>query len=283
MFICFSQSVSCAFVSRILDDLVCIDKLRLNTCDSNANELFEPLKNESDRVFDELKCTTSLIINKTFSSGTIDTIIKKDDLENHQNLNSQHEHSTQNNSTLLTTTVNNNINSPKEVIESKTESFNLFNVSNDIVDLSNSLFAFANTDLVCKTSVVGATDIWAPIRAKICSQSEIMKKYASCFINTERQTQQHCNLHLEKQTTCSAINLFNKNVDCVINELNKACPTEAQEIVVNIQEQLNDEAIKHKCYQLTSDSVNKPINDDGFKLNPVNSRCSAEQVKINLH
>lgn len=159
-----------------------------------------------------------------------------------------------------------------------TESLSFLNDSNDVVNLSNSLFAFANTDLICKTSFDNTTDVWAPIRAKICVQEKELKKYTKCFNDTQLETQQSCQSHLQKKTTCGAIELFNKNVDCVINALTKICPNEAKEIVINIQEKLNDEAIYHKCYQLTSDIVNGPINNDGFKLEPINARCSPEQV-----
>lgn len=71
--------------------------------------------------------------------------------------------------------------------------------------------------------------------------------------------------------------MFIKNIDCVINTLNDLCPVEAQDIVVDVQDRLNDEAIALKCYQ-QADATLPPLNDDGFQLHPTNQRCTSEQV-----
>lgn len=82
-------------------------------------------------------------------------------------------------------------------------------------------------------------------------------------------------------TSCGAIDAFNKNIDCVVKTLNDICPIEAQEIVIEMQEKLNDEAILHKCYQGLETHKNENISktgNDRFTLKPTNLRCDSDQV-----
>lgn len=261
--------------------MVCIGKFRPSSCDDTAIELFEPLRSETERVFEELKCSSIPIIEDKEPQNEHAVVTESNSEMEHQNPNAQQVHLLQNLPTLVTIPLTSNpvtttLTAPKVVVKIKNEPIR-FEAKNK-TDLTNLLFAFSNTDLICETGrVTGVADLWAPIRVKICAQREQIKNYLSCFEETQQQTQQKCLQKIEKPTTCGAIDAFNKNVDCVINTLNEVCPTEAQEIVVNIQEKLNDEAINHKCYQ-TVENLNGPVNDDGFRLEPVNLRCSAEQV-----
>ncbi|EFO17069.2 hypothetical protein LOAG_11436 [Loa loa] len=60
-----------------------------------------------------------------------------------------------------------------------------------------------------------------------------------------------------------------------------ACTIEAQNVVVEVQDALNDDLIMHHCYAETITDT-KLINDDEFKLNPKNVRCNSEQENLAL-
>lgn len=70
---------------------------------------------------------------------------------------------------------------------------------------------------------------------------------------------------------------FSNNIDCALRIMLDACTIEAQNVAVAVQDALNDDLIMHHCYaEVITDA--KSTDDDEFKLNPKNVRCSSEQV-----
>uniref|UniRef100_A0A0R3S743 DUF725 domain-containing protein n=1 Tax=Elaeophora elaphi TaxID=1147741 RepID=A0A0R3S743_9BILA len=60
-----------------------------------------------------------------------------------------------------------------------------------------------------------------------------------------------------------------------------ACTIEAQNVAVAVQDALNDDLIINHCYtEAVSDA--KSDDDGGFKLSPMNERCSSEQENVAL-
>lgn len=55
------------------------------------------------------------------------------------------------------------------------------------------------------------------------------------------------------------------------------CTVEAQNVVVAVQDTLNDDLIMHQCNE---DDTKTTSEENNFKLNPTNERCSTEQVSI---
>lgn len=72
---------------------------------------------------------------------------------------------------------------------------------------------------------------------------------------------------------------FSNNIDCALRVMLDACTVEAQNIAVAVQDALNDDLIIHHCYAETA-THEKSNDDNEFKLNPKNERCSSEQVSM---
>ncbi|CAD5214278.1 unnamed protein product [Bursaphelenchus okinawaensis] len=158
--------------------------------------------------------------------------------------------------------------------------------SKQVLDLSNSLFAFGNVDQIC--NVESKDDVWAPVRKRICHRKEDLIVHSNCFLETALKDKQCVADKSTKSSPCATLEAFNKNVDCVIVSLNDLCPVEAQDVVIAIQESLNDEAIDLKCYE-EKDKVQREEEKkagkeegDGFSLSPQNPRCNGDQENAAL-
>uniref|UniRef100_A0A1I8AZZ9 DUF19 domain-containing protein n=1 Tax=Meloidogyne hapla TaxID=6305 RepID=A0A1I8AZZ9_MELHA len=84
-------------------------------------------------------------------------------------------------------------------------------------------------------------------------------------------------LNNQLNSSCAMLEAFNNNIDCSIRSLNELCPIKAQEAVVSIQEQLNDEAISQQCFQYKEEEPEKSTEKNKFILRPLNGQCSEEQ------
>ncbi|KAK0418200.1 hypothetical protein QR680_013430 [Steinernema hermaphroditum] len=125
-------------------------------------------------------------------------------------------------------------------------------------------------------------DPWAPVKMVICHKKERLALFRECFEKALEESR--CRTELQNRTACGAIDGFNANVDCSIALLNDVCDVEAQNVIVEIQERLNDDAIVMKCYsdKDASSDVKARVNNDGFELEPQNPRCSSEQENAAL-
>uniref|UniRef100_A0A915ECU0 Uncharacterized protein n=1 Tax=Ditylenchus dipsaci TaxID=166011 RepID=A0A915ECU0_9BILA len=261
------NSLMCSLVASAMADISCVEKMHKEECSETAVELIGPMKSETEHVLGDLNC--SLPPSPTNISA---------EPENGEGEDAEVSAATQVSSTAQRVHPETSTTAAAPQTTSKAQE--------SLSDLTNSLFSFGNVDLVCQHKIVPKSeDLWAPIRVKICARGDELKKYSQCFLETAKHEQSRCPSRLLKTTSCGAIDAFNKNIDCVVKSLNELCPVEAQDIVVEIQEKLNDEAISHKCYQgntTASAAPNAPVNNDGFSLKPTTGRCSSDQENAAL-
>jgi len=158
--------------------------------------------------------------------------------------------------------------------------------------MTNPLYAFANVDEICphgRDPPSSVNDQFAPIISKICASRDGLASNGGCFAEAARSEEAGCVTVESVNTSCSAIEQFTRNIDCVIKVMEEACPAEVYEIVAEVRERLNDEAIAHKCYLLRpsevgseSSTASNRINDDGFSLTPTHQRCNSDQESAAL-
>ncbi|KAI1729288.1 low-density lipoprotein receptor domain class A domain-containing protein [Ditylenchus destructor] len=251
------NSPLCSLITRIMGDINCLERSHGDECDDAAIEMMGPMRSETEHVLSDLNCSLPAPSDEDIGDSAVESTPE------------------QVQPALSTSAPTSNIPVPT----GPAQGFRL--------DLTNSLAAFRSVDAVCAQIPADAKkigDLWAPIRVKICARKEELKSHAQCF-QTAEKGQTGCSPILAKNTSCGAIDAFNKHIDCIIKSLNDVCSVEAQDIVIDIQEKLNDEAIGHKCYQQKTDGVSgiePPINNDGFTLKPISPRCNSEQENAAL-
>ncbi|VDK84858.1 unnamed protein product, partial [Onchocerca ochengi] len=142
----------------------------------------------------------------------------------------------------------------------------------------NVLHMFSEVNTIC--SQINNKTEWKPIYRVVCEYQEKLVQQKQCFINAS-STLVQCNQKPINSTICNALEQFSNNIDCALRVMLDACTIEAQNVVVGVQDALNDDFILHHCY---ADAVidAKSIDNDEFRLNPTNERCSSEQENLAL-
>ncbi|KAL7078594.1 hypothetical protein ACQ4LE_002041 [Meloidogyne hapla] len=142
------------------------------------------------------------------------------------------------------------------------------------------LTILSNAEMFCKKRKTnGKNEFAAPIWAKVCEKVNILSSNSDCLNELAIKEGKKCNFQLNNQlnSSCAMLEAFNNNIDCSIRSLNELCPIKAQEAVVSIQEQLNDEAISQQCFQYKEEEPEKSTEKNKFILRPLNGQCSEEQ------
>ncbi|VBB35017.1 unnamed protein product, partial [Acanthocheilonema viteae] len=140
------------------------------------------------------------------------------------------------------------------------------------------LYMFDKVNAIC--SQIINKEEWKPIYRVVCEHREKLIQHKECFTNASSSLAQ-CNEKPKNETICNALEQFSNNIDCALRVMLDACTVEAQNAAVAVQDALNDDLIMHHCYaEAIADT--KSNDDDEFKLNPRNERCSSEQENLAL-
>ncbi|KAI6235956.1 hypothetical protein M3Y95_00106400 [Aphelenchoides besseyi] len=252
----------CTLIASVRSDLNCLTKNQPTTCDGSAAELFEPVLTETHHVYGDLECAKD---DAPIESPT--TVNEKP-----TPIEEPVEHEVEE--------VKPSAEQVKPTISIPSPPTNTSSAGAKIIDpaLSNPLYAFSNLETIC--SQVNNEDIWLAVRKRVCARKDDLQPHVNCFVESAKR-ESKCNNQPTKNTTCAAVDVFNKNIDCIIATLSEVCPIEAQDVVVAVQESLNDDAIAHKCYEEKDTSKTAPASNsesnDEFRLNPQNPRCTGEQ------
>ncbi|VDO70836.1 unnamed protein product [Haemonchus placei] len=109
---------------------------------------------------------------------------------------------------------------------------------------------------------------YASVAAKICLRQDDIAKQSDCYQNTLEK--EKCAMR-DAKTECEALEAFNANLDCAIVTMNDLCEIEAQNLVIELQEAINDIIIERKCFEAKQKVV--PV----FHLDTKMTHCTDEQ------
>ncbi|CAJ0942362.1 unnamed protein product, partial [Mesorhabditis belari] len=114
------------------------------------------------------------------------------------------------------------------------------------------------------------------LQKELCKRKEDIQEHQQCFQATIEKAK--CAVR-EPTNACEALEAFNVNLDCAIITMNDECPVEAQDLVVEIQEQINDVTIEMKCFKEEEKQGENetPKGEVEFPLNPTLPKCTDSQ------
>lgn len=153
-----AQSLLC--ISRF-SDVECVEKIHSDQCGETLAELFGPLKMETEHALSDLQCHADGAPQPETATDRSDTP------------------------------------PPVEVRPVKGSGSTAENGSaKDKADLSNSLYAFGNVDIICESN---SDDSWKPVRQHICQHKNELREHAKCFLETAMRetkcTSRVCSCH----------------------------------------------------------------------------------------
>lgn len=149
------DSTFCSIVDSVNSEAECITKEPPTECDNVAIELFEPIKMETQHSLEDIDCLTS---SNQPATPTTSTSIDQQPIE--------HEIE---------------VEKPKDLAQEVKPSIGKPLSTASRIDLSNSLYAFGNAETICLES---QSDIWSPVRSRICSRKNDLLPHANCFSET---------------------------------------------------------------------------------------------------
>ncbi|PAV84184.1 hypothetical protein WR25_06113 isoform B [Diploscapter pachys] len=147
------------------------------------------------------------------------------------------------------------------------------------VDMSNAINSFYYIYDICSSDY--SKSHFNVLAHMLCGKQDDIAKHSDCYQKTLEKMK--CVVKTAN-TTCEALNSFNSNLDCAIVTMNEECSVEAQDLIVDIQEQINDLMIVHRCFddekkqeQSKQDKEKSVVDDGEFHLQSKLSRCTDDQ------
>ncbi|CAD6188605.1 unnamed protein product [Caenorhabditis auriculariae] len=147
----------------------------------------------------------------------------------------------------------------------------------NMADAVNSLYYIYD---ICSSNYSG--NAFASIAGAICARQDDIAKHSDCYQKTLEK--EKCAVR-NASTSCEALSTFNNNLDCAIVTMNDECSVDAQNLVVELQEDINDIIIKQKCFDDAAEekeAAKSGGDDKDFKLNPTLPKCKEEQENAAL-
>ncbi|GMT18803.1 hypothetical protein PFISCL1PPCAC_10100, partial [Pristionchus fissidentatus] len=125
-------------------------------------------------------------------------------------------------------------------------------------------------------SIPYSSSHWSDVHSIMCSFKEKIQKHTECFSKVSAKAQ--CTPEFAVNSTCAAMESVNGFLDCAIVLMNEDCEVEAQNIVVDIQEKINDKIIEKRCFdEETEEEEEKEEKEGAFRLHPKLPSCSDDQ------
>ncbi|CAI5446372.1 unnamed protein product [Caenorhabditis angaria] len=239
-----ASSTLCSLVTSIQASTSCLETIRPASCSSDAIEMLSPIREETQQIISSIRCVTS--------DGTTSAMIVDETTES----------SSASESTEVST---------EEIEESTTPSIpeeNKTPLTINLADAVNSLYYIYD---ICSSNY--SADPFAGVAAKICEKQDEIAKYSDCYQKTLEK--QKCAIK-NATTTCEALSSYNNNLDCAIVTMNDECEVEAQNLIVELQESVNDLIISAKCFEEPKSTTVAPKEGD-FRLNTTLPKCTEEQ------
>ncbi|CAB3402455.1 unnamed protein product [Caenorhabditis bovis] len=244
-----SSSTLCSMVTTIQSATSCLETVKPSTCSADAIEMLSPIREETEHIVTSIRCvltdtsTQSMILDETTETSSSE----EDEMT----------------SSIVTTTTTSD-HPTEEIVENKTP------LTINLADAVNSLYYIYD---ICSSNYT--SDPFASVADKICAKQDEIAKWSDCYQKTLEK--EKCAIR-NATTKCEALISFNNNLDCAIITMNDECEIDAQNLVVELQEEVNDMIIAGKCFEEKKDETEtKDENDGDFHLKSTLPKCTEEQ------
>uniref|UniRef100_A0A1I7UV01 DUF19 domain-containing protein n=1 Tax=Caenorhabditis tropicalis TaxID=1561998 RepID=A0A1I7UV01_9PELO len=241
-----TSSSLCRLVTSIQTATSCLETIRPDTCSGDAIEMLSPIREETEHIVSAIRCvptsqpsSTTLIIDETTESTSASSEDEDDEL-----------------TTDSTTTVPQEENRPMLTI--------------NMADAVNSLYYIYD---ICSANY--SSDPFSGVAERLCGKQDEIAKWSDCYQKTLEK--EKCAIR-NATTKCEALISYNNNLDCAIVTMNDECEVDAQNLVVEIQEEVNDLIIAGKCFDEKKEEPEGPKMDkNDFHLQSTLPKCTEEQ------
>ncbi|PIC13927.1 hypothetical protein B9Z55_027502 [Caenorhabditis nigoni] len=249
-----SSSSLCGLVTSIQTATSCLETIRPEACSSDAIEMLAPIREETEHIVSAIRCvlpeqpsSTTLIVDETTESTSASAEDDEDIL------------TTATDSESTTTTTNQEMeNRPALTI--------------NMADAVNSLYYIYD---ICSANY--SSDPFAAVAERICAKQDEIAKWSDCYQKTLEK--EKCAIR-NATSKCEALISYNNNLDCAIVTMNDECEVDAQNLVVELQEEVNDLIIAGKCFDEKKEEEEKaqsPPKEGEFHLQTTLPKCTEEQ------
>uniref|UniRef100_A0A8R1E3H7 DUF19 domain-containing protein n=1 Tax=Caenorhabditis japonica TaxID=281687 RepID=A0A8R1E3H7_CAEJA len=253
----YSSSL-CGLVTSIQTATSCLETIRPEACSSDAIEMLSPIREETEHIVSAIRCvmpssessSTTLILDDTTESTSASAEDEGGDALTTSNTSEK---------SSTTTTPGNEENENKSVL------------SINMADAVNSLYYIYD---ICSANY--SADPFAAVAEKICAKQDEIAKWSDCYQKTLEK--EKCAIK-NATSSCEALISYNNNLDCAIVTMNDECDVDAQNLVVELQEEVNDLIIAGKCFEEKKEENETPKEDkEGeFHLHTTLPKCTEEQ------
>ncbi|CAI2348559.1 unnamed protein product [Caenorhabditis sp. 36 PRJEB53466] len=246
-----SSSTLCGLVTSIQTATSCLETIRPEQCSSDAIEMLSPIREETEHIVTAIRCvlpdsssSTTLIIDDTTES----TSASDEDEDDNLTTNTSEE--------STTTTAHEQENKPVLAI--------------NMADAVNSLYYIYD---ICSANY--SSDPFAAVAERICAKQDEIAKWSDCYQKTLEK--EKCAVR-NATSKCEALISYNNNLDCAIVTMNDECEVDAQNLVVELQEEVNDLIIAGKCFEEKKEEEGQNETKEGdFHLQTTLPKCTEEQ------
>ncbi|KAF1761070.1 hypothetical protein GCK72_009324 [Caenorhabditis remanei] len=249
-----SSSSLCGLVTSIQTATSCLEIIRPDACSSDAIEMLGPIREETEHIVSAIRCvlpeqpsSTTLIVDETTES----TSASAEDEDDILTTNTSDSEST-------TTTTSEVENRPALTI--------------NMADAVNSLYYIYD---ICSANY--SSDPFSGVAEKICAKQDEIAKWSDCYQKTLEK--EKCAIR-NATSKCEALISYNNNLDCAIVTMNDECEIDAQNLVVELQEEVNDLIIAGKCFEEKKEpeeEAPKTPKEGEFHLQSTLPKCTEEQ------
>ncbi|EGT56747.1 hypothetical protein CAEBREN_32138 [Caenorhabditis brenneri] len=248
-----SSSTLCGLVTSIQTATSCLETIRPEACSTDAIEMLSPISEETEHIVSAIRCvlpeqpsSTTLVVDETTES----TSASAEDEEEALTTNTSEE--------STTTTTQEQENKPALTI--------------NMADAVNSLYYIYD---ICSANY--SSDPFASVAEKICAKQDEIAKWSDCYQKTLEK--EKCAIR-NATSKCEALISYNNNLDCAIVTMNDECEVDAQNLVVELQEEVNDLIIAGKCFDEKKEEEKeapRTNSKDDFHLQTTLPKCTEEQ------
>ncbi|XGW14503.1 hypothetical protein V3C99_000648 [Haemonchus contortus] len=276
----------CRLVTSVSQDVHCLQKFTTD-CSEAATEMLQPIIEESQEITSSLRCRSPADISPptTEAPEPTSTVASNEDEEPAtapaaRRINSDAVLTT---SSPSSTTTRRTIGPviqitsivPENPASTTTISIPPENIGRELkINMSDAVNSLYYIYDICSSDY--SKSPYASVAAKICLRQDDIAKQSDCYQNTLEK--EKCAMR-DAKTECEALEAFNANLDCAIVTVNDLCEIEAQNLVIELQETINDIIIERKCFEAKQKVVPvvKSDDPDEFHLDTKMTHCTDEQ------
>ncbi|KJH48954.1 Low-density lipoprotein receptor domain class A [Dictyocaulus viviparus] len=254
-----------------------IFSFRFNSdCSEPAMEMLQPIIEESQHVTSSLRCRdiNEISLTTEMSIDDDETVVEEDHTTTTVTVTNAL--TTKIKSTAMNRTIGPVVQITADDLPMETTTVPIavghVQLKINMSDAVNALYYIYD---VCSSSYTKSP--FATVATKICGRQDEIAKHSDCYQNTLEKAK--CTIK-DAKNECEALESFNSNLDCAIVTMNDVCEVEAQNLVIELQEAINDLVIEKKCFETREKETATPAaaaNKDEFHLTTKMTHCTDDQ------